>query len=68
MTVPLMNPAPSEQRNATVAATSAAVPSRCIGVLRATICIMRSGSSDRAATRANRPVSVADGDTTLTRT
>ena len=64
-----MNAAPGEQRNATVAATSAARAEPLHRrVARRPSAIVASGSSVCAATRANSPVSVADGETTFTRT
>ena len=68
ITVPLMYAAPGEHKNATVAATSSARPSRFIGVFRVTSAIVASGSGVAAATRANNPMSVAEGYTTFTRT
>ncbi len=69
MTAPLMKAAAGEQRNATVAATSSARPRRPIGVLRGHHADdRRRGRRTAGATRANRPVSVADGETTFTRT
>src|SRR6185312_5525726 len=68
MIVPEMYAAPGEQRNATVSATSAPVPSRRIGALRVTMSMIFCGSPVLSAIFMNSPVSVADGEITCTRT